>query len=457
MKRFVSEFMDEWLVESNRKPLVLRGARQVGKTWLVRDLAARHSLNLIELNLERFPGYADHFKTNDPKRVITDLEADLGITICAEKSLLFFDEIQATPQLLAFLRWFYEEMPELPVVAAGSLLEFALQDHVFSMPVGRISYCHIEPVSFYEYLNVSGNEKMHQALICAAESGSLSKRVHTKALDLFSEYCLVGGLPEIMAEHVAGKGIGACMKLQRNLLAAYGDDFNKYRGRISADSLRRTMSSVPKQLGSRFMYSNIDSDIKHKDMKKAVALLELARVCHRVECTAANGLPLGAELNAKLFKSIFVDIGLVAGMLGLSALEFRDLDAVVWANKGAVAEQFVGQHLRCLPQKYEEPRLFYWQRTGGRQGEVDYVFQHRNRVIPLEVKAGTAGSMKSLHLFMQIKGFDMAIRFDTNLPSLQNVSVKTTTGDPVEYRLLSLPLYMVESLSASIELCESWA
>ncbi len=456
MKRFVSVFMDEWLFESNRKPLILRGARQVGKTWLVRDLAARHSLNLIELNMERFPEYADHFKNTDPKRAIADLEADLGITICAEKSLLFLDEIQATPQLLANLRWFYEEMPELPVVAAGSLLEFALQDHEFSMPVGRISYCHIEPVSFYEYLNVSGNEKLHQALVRAAESGSLSKRVHMKALDLFSEYCLVGGLPEVMAEHVAGKGIGACMKLQRNLLATYGDDFNKYRGRVSADSLRRTMNSVPQQLGCKFMYSNIDSDIKHKEMKKAVALLELARVCHRVECTAANGLPLGAELNAKSFKSIFVDIGLVAGMLGLSTLEFRDLDTVVWANKGAVAEQFVGQHLRCLPQKYEEPRLFYWQRTGGGQGEVDYVFQHRNRVVPVEVKAGAAGSMKSLHLFMQIKGFHMAIRFDTNLPSLQNISVKTTTGDPVEYCLLSLPLYMVEGVLSSIESCESW-
>lgn len=456
LKRFVSRFIDEWFVESNRKPLILRGARQVGKTWLVRDLAARHSLNLIELNLERFPEYADHFKRNDPRRALSDLEADLGVTICAEKSLLFLDEIQATPHLLAFLRWFYEEMPELPVIAAGSLLEFALRDHEFSMPVGRISYCHIEPLSFYEYLNVSGNENLHQSLMRAAESGDLSRRVHMRALDMFGEYCLIGGLPEVMAEHVSGKGLDACMKLQRNLLASYADDFNKYRGRVSTDSLRRAMNSVPQQLGGRFMYSNIDSDIKHKEMKKAFELLELSRVCHRVECTAANGLPLGAELNAKLFKSIFVDIGLVAGMLGLSALDLRDLDSVVWANKGAVAEQFVGQHLRCLPCEYEEPRLFFWQRTGGRQGEVDYIIQHRSRVIPVEVKAGAAGAMKSLHLFMQLKGFDMAIRFDANIPSFQNISVKTTTGDPVNYRLLSLPLYMVESLPSSIVSCKSW-
>ncbi len=456
MKRFVSKFMDEWLVESSRKPLILRGARQVGKTWLVRDLAKRNSLNLVELNLERFPEFADHFKKNDPQRVIADLEADLGIEICPDKSLLFLDEIQATPQLLAFLRWFYEDMPELAVVAAGSLLEFALQDHEFSMPVGRTSYCHIEPLSFYEYLNVSGNEKLYQALVRASESGSLSKVIHKKALDMFGEYCLVGGLPEVMAEYVAGKGIGACMKLQRNLLAAYGDDFNKYRGRISAGLLRHTMNSVPQQLGCRFIYSNIESEVKHRDMKKAVELLELARVCHRVEYTAANGLPLGAESNTKLFKTIFLDIGLVSGMLGLSALELHDLDSVVWSNKGAVAEQFVGQQLRCLFRKYEEPRLYYWQRTGGRQGELDYIIQHRNRVVPVEVKAGATGSMKSLHMFMQVKGFDQAVRFDTNRPSLQNISVKTTTGESVKYRLLSLPLYMVESLPSSMELCESW-
>ncbi|MCK5249516.1 MAG: ATP-binding protein [Spirochaetaceae bacterium] len=451
MERFVSVFLDEWLVASKRKPLVLRGARQVGKTWLVRDLANRHSLQLIELNLERFPEYADHFHTNDPQRAVSDLEADLGITIDPKSSLLFLDEIQAAPHLLAFLRWFYEEMPEMPVIAAGSLMEFALRDHDFSMPVGRTSFCHIEPVSFYEFLDASGNGKLRLALTNAAETGELGMRLHKKSLDLFGEYCLVGGLPEVMAEHVSDKGMTACMQLQRNLVATYRDDFNKYRGRISVDLLRRAMDAVPRQLGGRFVYSHVEEDTNHRDIKQAMQLLELARICHRVEHTAANGLPLGAETNPRMFKAILVDIGLVSIQLGLSKLELRDLDRVIWANKGALAEQFVGQHLRCISREFEEPRLFYWQRTSGRQGEIDYIIQHGRHIVPIKVKAGASGSMKSLHGFMHARGFDVAVRFDTNSPSVQELNVKTTTGESVQYRLLSLPIYMVESLPAGLE------
>lgn len=451
MKRFVSGFLDEWLVAPTRKPLVLRGARQVGKTWLARDLAKRHSFQLIELNLERFPEYAEHFRANDPRRAVSDLEADLGTTIDPKHSLLFLDEIQATPQLLAFLRWFYEEMPEMPVIAAGSLLEFALRDHDFSMPVGRTAYCHIEPVSFYEFLDASGNGKLRSALANAAESGELSARLHERSLELFGEYCLVGGLPEVMAEHVAGKGMTACMQLQRDLVATYRDDFNKYRGRLSVDLLRRAMDAVPRQLGSRFVYSHVEADTKHREIKQAVQLLELAGICHRVEHTAANGLPLGAETNPRLFKAIHVDIGLVSVQLGLSKLGLRDLDQVVWANKGALAEQFVGQHLRCIPREFEEPRLFYWQRTGGRQGEVDYIIQHGRYIVPIEVKAGAAGMMKSLHAFMYARGFEVAVRFDTNPPSVQKLNVRTTTGESVQYRLLSLPIYMTESLPAGLD------
>ncbi len=451
MKRFVSKFLDDWLVALKRKPLILRGARQVGKTWLVRDLAKRHSLELIELNLERFPEYAEHFRKNDPCRAISDLEADLGVTIDPKKTLLFLDEIQATPQLLAFLRWFYEEMPELPVITAGSLLEFTLRDHNFCMPVGRTSYCHVEPISFYEFLENSGNGKLRLALEYAAESGELNLRLHNKTLALFSEYCLIGGLPEVLEEYILSNDIAACLQHQRNLIAAYRDDFNKYRGNISADLLRRAMDSVPRQLGGRFMYSRVETDIKHENIKAATTLLELARVCHSIEHTASNGLPLGAETSQQLFKLISVDIGLVSAQLGLSVLTLSDLPKVIWTNKGGLAEQFVGQHLRCIPPPFEEPRLFYWQRTNGRQGEIDYIIQHGRHIIPIEVKAGTAGSMKSLHAFMQSKNLELAVRFDTNPPSTQNMKVKTTTGEAVEYQLISLPLYMVESLSKAIK------
>jgi len=451
MKRSVSSFLDQWIKDPQRKPLVLRGARQVGKTWLVRDLAQRHGLRLVELNMERRPELADHFRSNDPQRAVSDLSADLGISISPENCLLFMDEVQAAPHLLAFLRWFREEIPELPVVAAGSLLDFALREHAFSMPVGRISYCYLEPVSFYEFLDASGNELLKAALLAAGKSLDIAPRLHQRALELFAEYCLVGGMPEVLSDWIAKKDDARRLQLQRDLIATYRDDFNKYRGRISADLLRRVMDALPRQLGGRFVYSHVDGEAKHRELKQALELLRLARVCHRVEHTAANGLPLGAETNPGLFKVILVDVGLAAVQQGLSRLDLRDLDTVVWANKGGIAEQFVGQHLRCLSQAYEDPGLFYWQRTEGRQAEIDYVIQHGSHVVPLEVKAGKAGSMKSLHAFMQGKKLRCALRLDINPPSSQEVDVMTTTAQSVTYRLISLPLYMAESIPAVLQ------
>ncbi|VGO16663.1 hypothetical protein PDESU_05254 [Pontiella desulfatans] len=451
MKRSVSIFLKDWLANPSRKPLVMRGARQVGKTWLVRDLAKTSSRALIELNFEKQPELAEHFLSNDPARIISDLEADLGLDIHPDNAILFLDEIQAAPALLASLRWFREEMPELPVVAAGSLLDFTLKEHDFSMPVGRIMYCHVEPLSFFEFLDASGNEKLRKTLCTASNTGTLSPRLHERSLELFSEYCITGGLPEIMAAWVEVRNDDRRLQLQQDLIAAYRDDFNKYRKRVPADLLRRVMDAVPKQMGSNFVYNHVDADSGHRNLKQAVEMLTLARVCHRIEHTAANGLPLGAEGNPRLFKMMMVDIGISTAQLGLSRLEARNLNQTVWANKGGLAEQFVGQHLRCLFKPWEEPRLFYWQRTGGRQGELDFIYQHGPHIIPIEVKAGSAGSMKSLHAFMQNKQLPLAVRLDTNPPSVQDLDVRTTTGEQVRYRLVSLPLTMTETLSSAIE------
>jgi len=451
MKRSVSIFLKDWLTNPSRKPLVMRGARQVGKTWLVRDLAKTSSRTLIELNFEKQPELAGHFSSNDPDRIISDLEADLGLDIHPDNAILFLDEIQAAPALLASLRWFREEMPELPVVAAGSLLDFTLEEHDFSMPVGRIMYCHVEPLSFFEFLEASGNEKLREVLYAAGNTGILSPRLHERSLDLFSEYCITGGLPEIVAAWVEVRNDDQRLQLQQDLIAAYRDDFNKYRKRVPTDLLRRVMDAVPKQMGGNFVYNHVDADSSHRNLKQAVEMLALARVCHRIEHTAANGLPLGAEGNPRLFKMMMVDIGISTAQLGLSRLEVRNLNQTVWANKGGLAEQFVGQHLRCLFKPWEEPRLFYWQRTGGRQGELDFIFQYGPHIIPIEVKSSSAGSMKSLHAFMQKKQLPLAVRLDTNPPSVQDLDVRTTTGEQARYRLVSLPLYMTETLPSAIE------
>ncbi|MCK4422928.1 MAG: AAA family ATPase, partial [Candidatus Omnitrophica bacterium] len=232
MKRLAQKHLDDWLAGDNRKPLVVRGARQVGKTWLIRDLAQRHSLNLVELNFERRPGLVKHFSSNNIKNVLRDIEAEFNLKIIPSQSILFLDEIQAAPELLAFLRWFKEDLPELSVIAAGSLLEFVLQEHNFSMPVGRISYFHVEPMSFNEFILASGQEQLYERIINFNVKEPFNEALHHKCIEFYINYCFIGGLPEVVQTWVAKEDYAQCLKIQNDLLATYRDDFNKYREKV---------------------------------------------------------------------------------------------------------------------------------------------------------------------------------------------------------------------------------
>lgn len=451
MIRFVGRKLDHWLKSKNRKPLVLRGARQVGKTWLVRDFAHRHGLNLIELNLERVPHLADLFAGNDPAEILRNIEAEMSTTIDPASALLFLDEIQAAPELFGKLRWFKEELPALPVIAAGSLLEFALSNYPYSMPVGRITYFYLEQMSFSEFLLASGNEPLYQKLISYELGQDIPRPLHQKYLEFYHQYCLVGGMPEVVQAWVENQNSTACLKLQQDLLTTYRDDFHKYGGEMDARLLADIMLSVSRQLGNKFVYSRVDRSLKILPVKKAFSLLCQAKVCSKVLHTSGNGLPLGAESNAKFFKALMIDIGLVSAQLGLSAMKRPDQRDLIFTNKGGLAEQFVGQQFRAVQTPSMDPELFYWQRTGGRLGEIDYIIQHGSRVVPVEVKSGPAGKMKSLHQFMAEKKLDLAVRCNLNLPSVEKIRVKTTLGQPVAYRLVSVPIYLAEHLPRLIE------
>ena len=451
MKRFAAKELVNWLKSHNRKPMVLRGARQVGKTWLVRDFAKRQKLKLIELNFERLPSLADLFSENNPEETLRNIEAELATTIRPDSSLLFLDEIQAAPQLLSKLRWFKEGMQKLPVIAAGSLLDFALNNYQYSMPVGRITNFHLEQMSFFEFVLETGNEALFKKLSSFSLETGMPESLHEKCLNLYHDYSLVGGMPEVVREWVSSKDLKSCIKIQQDLLATYRDDFHKYGGVIDAGLLNRIMLSVAEQLGNKFIFSRVDSSKKTDSIKKALARLSQAKVCTKVLHTAGNGLPLGAESNEKFFKALMVDIGLVSVQLGLSSIKHSEAKDIIFSNKGGLAEQFVGQQLRASQTPLTDPQLFYWQRTGGRLGEIDFIIQHGNRVVPVEVKSGSAGSMKSLHQFMAEKHLDFAVRCNINRPSVENIRVKTTLGKPVFYRLLSIPVYMAERLDGLIE------
>ncbi|MCP4690138.1 MAG: DUF4143 domain-containing protein, partial [Desulfobacterales bacterium] len=233
--------------------------------------------------------------------------------------------------------------------------------------------------------------------------------LHEKCLNLFHAYCLVGGMPEVVEEWTNNGNIKSCIKIQHDLLATYRDDFHKYGGEIDAGLLSKIMFSAAGQLGNKFIYSRVDPDKKMARVKKALSSLSQAKVCTKVLHTSGNGLPLGAESNEKFFKVIMVDVGLVSVQLGLTSTRLSRAKAIVFSNKGGLAEQFVGQQLRAARAPLMEPELFYWQRIGGRQGEIDYIIQHGARVVPIEVKSGPAGAMKSLHQFMAEKRLDFAV------------------------------------------------
>ena len=454
MYRFASKELDHWLESENRKPMVLRGARQVGKTWLVRDLAERRHLDLIELNFERFPNLSDLFTENDPEEILRNIEAELGITINPKSSLLFFDEIQAAAKIFSKLRWFKEDMPNLPVIAAGSLLEFSLNKQQYSMPVGRISYFYLEPMSFFEFISATGNEALYHKLLDFRIKKGIPESLHEKCLALYHDFCLIGGMPEVVQEWVNTKDMKSCIKLQQDLLTTYRDDFHKYGGDIEALLLARIMLAISEQLGSKFVYSRVDPSRNMGQIKNALTLLSMAKVCSKVLHTSGNGIPLGAQSNEKFFKSLMLDIGLVSVQLGLSSSRPSELKKIFFSNKGGLTEQFVGQQLRSIQTPLADPQLFYWQRTGGRMGEIDYIIQHENKVVPVEVKAGKAGSMKSLHHFMAEKNLAFAVRCNISQASVENISVKTTSGAPVSYSLLSIPIYLTERINDLINLVQ---
>jgi predicted AAA+ superfamily ATPase len=444
MIRFASARLDNWLAEKNRKPLVIRGARQVGKTWIVRNLSKRHNLKLIELNFERNPTFADLFTSNNPKEILKNLESEFETSIDPDSSLLFLDEIQAAPEMFARLSWFKEDYENLPLIAAGSLLEFALSEYQYSMPVGRITYFFLEPFSFFEFLLATGNEFLLKKLETFSLNEILPESIHEKCLELYHDYCLVGGMPESLQKWIDTNNFNDCLKIQQDLLSTFRDDFYKYGGQFDPGLLFKIFISVSKQLGNKFVYNRVDPLAKSLLIKKSLSMLSQARVFTKIMHTSGNGLPLGAESNEKFFKMLLIDIGLVSAQLGLSQMPQSKADRMLFINKGGLAEQFVGQQLRSSQSPLTDPGLFYWQRTGGRQGEIDYIIQNRNCVVPVEIKSGTAGSMKSLHQFMADKNLDLAVRFNANLPSIEQINVKTTQGDPISYILLSVPLYLAQ-------------
>lgn len=447
--------LKKWLDSADRTPLVIRGARQVGKTWLVRQLAEAANLNLIEFNFEERRQDISLFRTNDPHITLREIGASRGIDVTPSNSLLFLDEIQAAPVLIQKLRWFAEKLPELAVIATGSLLDFALEEHVMSMPVGRIGYFYIEPLSFEEFLISRGKNGLFDYIKEYKLDADVPEVIHEQLMELFKEFMIIGGLPAAVSSWIKEKSLIKINQIHNNLLSTYRDDFGKYRGRIAQERLEEVMISIPKQLAQKFIYRQANPDIHSIQISRALNLLNKARLSHKVISTHSNGIPLAAEASEKYFKEILLDIGLCSAQLGLTLDAIQSTKEINLINKGGLAEQAAGQILRTVFPYFIDPALYCWIREDATaNAEVDYVLQHKTHVIPLEVKAGKTGTLKSLHYFMGKKKFNFAVRVNSDYPSVVDINIKDTASNLVQYKLLSIPFYLLGQVHRLIDLAK---
>jgi predicted AAA+ superfamily ATPase len=406
IKRDIDKDLTDWKNFPLRKPLLLRGARQVGKSSSVRYLSKNFDY-FLEVNFERDAKErnikAVFEKGLSPKRICEELSVIYGIPLIEGKTLLFLDEIQACPQAISSLRYFYEEMQGLHIIAAGSLLEFALEE-IPSFGVGRIHSVFMYPFSFGEYLNAVKEEILLDSVKKASPEKHLSESIHKKCIEHLIRFILIGSMPEVVAAYSSGASLLDCQKILDDLISSFYDDFAKYKSKIPPARLREVFASVVNQTGSKFVYSDSAADSSHKQIKESIETLSLAGLIYPVVHTSANGIPLGAQTNSKFRKFIVFDTGILQRLLKL------DLSGILFAttleqiNKGALAELFVGLELIKSASNNAAPELYYWQRQErNSQAEVDYVLQRGDRIIPIEVKSGVRGAMQSMHLFLSEK------------------------------------------------------
>ncbi len=415
-KRSIDLYLTEWASRSTHKPILLRGARQVGKSSAIRHLGKQFEC-FLELNLEMEPQYKKIFKPDlNVNRIVSQISAMAGIKIEEGKTLLFIDEIQECPEAIMSLRFFKEIMPNLHVIAAGSLLEFALAD-LPTFGVGRIHSMFMYPLTFDEFLLANGEDLLINARNTASAKAPLPQPLHEKLVSLFRTYMLIGGMPECVAKWIETHDYLQCQEVQDDILVSYEDDFPKYKKKADVNLLRSVLRNAAIQATKKFVYSKV-GDYKTYEVKNALNLLVLAGLLIPVTLTKANGIPLGSEADNSYRKMLFFDCGLMLRLLGITMGDTTTLTTQILTataadlvNKGIMAELVVGLELLHYMTPNLRHELYYWTRIAkNSQAEVDYLQISHLTILPIEVKAGSQGGMKSLWSFMREKHLTEAVR-----------------------------------------------
>lgn len=447
-KRHIDSQLLAWRDSRNRKPLLVRGARQIGKSSSIRNLA-KHFKHFVEVNLESNRNAKAIFETEYSVKTICERLSVLYSTpIIPGETLLFLDEIQASSPAIKSLWFFKEDMPGLHVIAAGSLLEFALKN-ISSYGVGRISSMFMYPMSFFEYLDAVGKEMWVEAIIKASLTQPLFDELHKELVSAYRTFLLVGGMPASVKAWVETGDYNECMIELSDIQQTYYDDFPKYNDKIQPNLLRNTLQSVIAQTGRKFVYSKVAGGYNSEEVKRALGMLSDAGIIKSVVHTAANGLPLGSETNEKFIKYNYLDTGLLLRVLELDFGTAKPITDIIVAgtesdlvNKGSLAELSVGLELVKASNNRHRYELHYWENlSNGATSEVDYVIPYEMKVLPIEVKSGTSGKMKSLRLFMNKKGITKAVR-----TSLENFSVLTYVDNDVKREIDIIPIFAIGNL-----------
>lgn len=397
MKREALKYLLNWKQKSNRKPLVIRGTRQVGKTWLMKEFGKTNYSRIAYINFENTKTLQDIFKDNfDVKRIIEAVEIETGVTIDKDNTLIIFDEIQEVERGLTALKYFYEDAPQFHIMAAGSLLGVAMHQNS-SFPVGKVDFLDLYPLGFMEFLEAVGETRL--ALLLVNGDWKLIKSFKNKFIELLKHYYFTGGMPEVVLEYISTGDFKAIRSIQNNILTGYEHDFSKHAPSSIVPRIRLLWNAIPAQLtkeNKKFVYGAIKKGARAKDFEAALSWLSDSGLVYKVHRIVKPGLPLKAYEDFSAFKLFVVDVGLLGAMTGLSAKAIIEGNRIFEEFKGSLTEQFVMQQLRL---RYGS-EIFYWSAEKSR-GEIDFIVQKDETIIPIEVKAEENLKAKSLKSFFQ--------------------------------------------------------
>jgi len=444
LPRDIDAVLREWSASASRKPLILRGARQTGKTASIRELGTEYDL-FLELNLERYRDLALVRSSRSADELLLAIRARHNLPSFPDRTLVFLDEIQESPEAIRWLRFLQEDHPELAVVAAGSLMEVRLQERGFSFPVGRVTFRTLRPLSLGEFLRASGADVLAREMRSATEKRQpLPTPLHDQANELLSTYLQVGGMPEAVARWVDSGDPASVRQVHRDLIESLAEDLQKYRGIRDVDYLEAAFENLRHHYGRRFKYENFAPGYRSQLMKSALGKLEAALIITRVRPTSSLATPPVIRPRSAP-KLLPLDTALALTSMGFdtSELRTRPLDKIL---SGRVGEMFVGQELLAALGP-GDGELFFWVNESSRSNaEVDFLLAVSGRLLPLEVKTAASGSLKSLHQFLWRAGLDEAVRIHSSPFTDERHRVKMPSGN-LDYRLISFPLYMASQVS----------